>query len=138
MRQDLADLSNFEPDLSQFKEDLRPSHLYLISRMYTTGCGNFPLKSMSVLPDPCPLPDKTKKRSLNEKEKLIYAPMAGVGGIVYDKASHCFCLFVCCFDVVTIAPMAELSTTRQAIVLFVCWFVCLLFDVVTIAVGGIV
>ena len=40
---------------------------------------------MSVLPDPCPLPDKTKKRSLSDKEKLIYAPMAGVGGIMYDK-----------------------------------------------------
>lgn len=38
-----------------------------------------------VLPDPCPLPDKSKKRSLNESEKMIYAPMAGVGGIVYDK-----------------------------------------------------
>ena len=40
---------------------------------------------MTLLPDPCPLPEKLKKRSLNEKEKLIYAPMAGVGGIVYDK-----------------------------------------------------
>lgn len=50
-----------------------------------TGCGNFSLGPMSVLPDPCPLPDKTKRRSLNEKEKLIFAPMSGVGGIVYDK-----------------------------------------------------
>ncbi len=49
------------------------------------GCGDFPLASVSVLPDPCPLPEKLKKRSLSEKEKLIYAPMAGVGGIVYDK-----------------------------------------------------
>jgi len=43
------------------------------------------LSSIALLADPCPLPDKLKKRSLNEKEKLIYAPMAGVGGIVYDK-----------------------------------------------------
>lgn len=49
------------------------------------GCGDFALNSVSTLPDPCPLPDKLKKRSLNEKEKLIYAPMTGVGGIVYDK-----------------------------------------------------
>ena len=49
------------------------------------GCGDFTLRSTSLLPDPCPLPDKTKKRSLNEKEKLIYGPMAGVGGIMYDK-----------------------------------------------------
>ena len=53
--------------------------------MLFTGCGDFHLSSVSVLPDPCPLPEKQKKRSLNEKEKLIYAPMAGVGGIVYDK-----------------------------------------------------
>jgi hypothetical protein len=31
------------------------------------------------------LPDKLKKRSLVEKEKLVYAPFSGVGGIVYDK-----------------------------------------------------
>ena len=43
------------------------------------------MKEISLLPDPCPLPDKEKKRSLNEKEKLLYAPMCGVGGVVYDK-----------------------------------------------------
>ena len=43
------------------------------------------LSSVTLLPDPCPLPEKLKKRSLNEREKLIYAPMTGVGGIVYDK-----------------------------------------------------
>ncbi len=59
---------------------------------YWIGCGDFSLNSMSVLPDPCPLPDKLKKRSLNEKEKLIYAPMSGVGGIVYDKVGR---LVVC-------------------------------------------
>lgn len=40
---------------------------------------------MSFLPDPCPLPEAIKKRALNEKERMIYAPMAGVGGVVYDK-----------------------------------------------------
>ena len=49
------------------------------------GCGDFSLTSLTLLPDPCPLPDKLKKRSLNEKEKLIYAPMSGVGGVLYDK-----------------------------------------------------
>ena len=43
------------------------------------------MKEMSYLHDPCPLPDKERKRSLNQKERLIYAPMSGVGGIVYDK-----------------------------------------------------
>jgi ribosome biogenesis protein BMS1 len=43
------------------------------------------LDDVSLLKDPCPLPDKEKKRSLNEKERMVYAPMSGVGGIVYDK-----------------------------------------------------
>ena len=40
---------------------------------------------MDALPDPCPLPSTVKKRGLNEKERLIYAPMADVGGLLYDK-----------------------------------------------------
>ena len=64
-------------------------HLWLNGNYisFSLGCGDFSLSSVSSLPDPCPLPDKLKKRSLNEKEKLIYAPMTGVGGIVYDKVS---------------------------------------------------
>ena len=58
------------------------------------GCGDFSLSSVSSLPDPCPLPDKLKKRSLNEKEKLIYAPMTGVGGIVYDKVKISIYMYV--------------------------------------------
>nr|XP_054769172.1 ribosome biogenesis protein BMS1 homolog [Lytechinus pictus] len=55
------------------------------SSIHIPGCGDFPIRDVSFLSDPCPLPDKEKKRSLNEKERLIYAPMSGVGGIVYDK-----------------------------------------------------
>lgn len=40
---------------------------------------------MTFLPDPCPTPQMEKRRSLNKRERLIYAPMSGVGGIVYDK-----------------------------------------------------
>lgn len=43
------------------------------------------MSEVNFLPDPCPLPDAQKKRALNEKERLLYAPMAGVGGVVYDK-----------------------------------------------------
>ncbi|CAG0879328.1 unnamed protein product [Darwinula stevensoni] len=31
------------------------------------------------------IPGTRKKRSLNEKERIIYAPMSGVGGLLYDK-----------------------------------------------------
>lgn len=49
------------------------------------GVGDFSVSDISFLPDPCPLPEVLKKRALNEKERLLYAPMAGVGGVVYDK-----------------------------------------------------
>lgn len=54
----------------------------LLSR---TGVGDFQVTDINFLPDPCPLPDAQKKRGLNEKERLLYAPLAGVGGLVYDK-----------------------------------------------------
>jgi ribosome biogenesis protein BMS1 len=40
---------------------------------------------MSSLADPCPLPSSAKKRGLRDKEKLFYAPMSGLGDLVYDK-----------------------------------------------------
>lgn len=49
------------------------------------GVGDFQVADVNFLPDPCSLPDAQKKRALNEKERLLYAPMAGVGGLVYDK-----------------------------------------------------
>ena len=53
--------------------------------IHIPGCGDFVIKDISFVSDPCPLPDKEKRRSLNEKERLIYAPMGGIGGLVYDK-----------------------------------------------------
>ncbi|CAM1331974.1 BMS1 (predicted), partial [Pycnogonum litorale] len=63
----------------------RGGHFKNKTSVHIPGCGDFQIHDISFLPDPCPLPDKEKRRSLNEKEKLIYAPMSGVGGIVYDK-----------------------------------------------------
>ena len=40
---------------------------------------------MTALPDPCPLPGKQRKKGLNDKERLVYAPMADVGGLLFDK-----------------------------------------------------
>lgn len=55
------------------------------SSVHIPGCGDLRIKDVSFLPDPCPLPEQLKKRSLVEKERLVYAPFSGVGGIVYDK-----------------------------------------------------
>lgn len=57
----------------------------MLSFIFSAGVGDFQVSDVNFLPDPCPLPDAQKKRALNEKERLLYAPMAGVGGVVYDK-----------------------------------------------------
>ncbi|XP_041829194.1 ribosome biogenesis protein BMS1 homolog isoform X2 [Melanotaenia boesemani] len=64
---------------------LRGTHLKNKGQVHVPGVGDFQVNDVNFLPDPCPLPDAQKKRALNEKERLLYAPMAGVGGLVYDK-----------------------------------------------------
>ncbi|XP_053684524.1 ribosome biogenesis protein BMS1 homolog [Sabethes cyaneus] len=53
--------------------------------VHIAGLGDTRIEELNALPDPCPLPSTEKKRNLLEKERLLYAPMSGVGGIVYDK-----------------------------------------------------
>lgn len=53
--------------------------------VHVAGLGDLRIHELSALPDPCPLPSREKKRNLLEKERLLYGPMSGVGGIVYDK-----------------------------------------------------
>ena len=53
--------------------------------IHIPGCGDYSVRDMQHLADPCPTPDNVKKRSLSQKERMVYAPMSGVGGIVYDK-----------------------------------------------------
>ena len=53
-------------------------------KCHIPGVGDSIIHSVEALSDPCPLPDKVKK-SLSEKQKVIYAPMSDVAGIMYDK-----------------------------------------------------
>ncbi|CDW55052.1 ribosome biogenesis protein bms1 [Trichuris trichiura] len=53
--------------------------------LFKKGVGDYPIGEISFLPDPCPLPSHEKRRALDEREKIIYAPFCGVGGILYDK-----------------------------------------------------
>ncbi|KAE9556697.1 hypothetical protein FO519_000103 [Halicephalobus sp. NKZ332] len=64
---------------------VRGTHLKNHSSVHIPGIGDLKVKDVSALPDPCPLPSQRAKRSLNEKERMIYAPFSGLGGIVYDK-----------------------------------------------------
>lgn len=47
--------------------------------------GDYNLAGVMGLPDPCPLPSAAKKKGLRDKEKLFYAPMSGLGDLLYDK-----------------------------------------------------
>ena len=78
------------------------------TKVHIAGVGDFPISQVEKLPDPCPTPgyqqklddyerekmkeegntagvvSKRRKR-LDDKDKLIYAPMSDVGGILMDK-----------------------------------------------------
>lgn len=43
------------------------------------------MAGITSLADPCPLPSAAKKKGLRDKEKLFYAPMSGLGDLLYDK-----------------------------------------------------
>lgn len=63
--------------------------------VHVPGIGDLKVERVESLPDPCPTPyfqqaqekaEGTKKRKrLGEKQKVIYAPMSDVGGVLVDK-----------------------------------------------------
>ncbi|KAI3983961.1 hypothetical protein MKX01_035088, partial [Papaver californicum] len=53
--------------------------------VHIAGVGDFPLAGVTSLADPCPLPSAAKKKGLRDKERLFYAPMSGLGDLLYDK-----------------------------------------------------
>ncbi|KAJ2731157.1 Glycoside hydrolase 2 (Mannanase, beta-galactosidase) [Coemansia sp. BCRC 34962] len=63
---------------------LRGTHMKGRDRMHIPGAGDYQIDQAETLPDPCPIPDKERKR-LDERHKLIYAPMSEVNGVMYDK-----------------------------------------------------
>ncbi|CAG8503303.1 7604_t:CDS:10, partial [Diversispora eburnea] len=64
---------------------LRGTNMKSNMKVHIPGVNDQYLSDITILPDPCPLPDNKIRRSLSEKHKLIYAPMSDVGGVMYDK-----------------------------------------------------
>uniref|UniRef100_A0A915LWA4 Bms1-type G domain-containing protein n=1 Tax=Meloidogyne javanica TaxID=6303 RepID=A0A915LWA4_MELJA len=64
---------------------VRGVHIKNHSAVHIAGLGDVLINNISILPDPCPLPENQKKRSLNEREQIIYAPFSGLGGLVFDQ-----------------------------------------------------
>ncbi|KAL2811026.1 hypothetical protein BJX63DRAFT_293960 [Aspergillus granulosus] len=65
------------------------------ARVHVPGVGDLTVSGIEALPDPCPTPymdqqiakttGKSSKRRLGEKQKLLFAPMSDVGGVLVDK-----------------------------------------------------
>ncbi|KAG4973892.1 hypothetical protein JHK87_030713 [Glycine soja] len=64
---------------------LRGCNLKMGNKVHIAGVGDYSLAVVTALPDPCPLPSAAKKKGLRDKEKLFYAPMSGLGDLLYDK-----------------------------------------------------
>ncbi|XP_014494083.1 ribosome biogenesis protein BMS1 homolog [Vigna radiata var. radiata] len=64
---------------------LRGCNLKKGNKVHIAGVGDYSLTAITALPDPCPLPSAAKKKGLRDKEKLFYAPMSGLGDLLYDK-----------------------------------------------------
>ncbi|KAG9138788.1 hypothetical protein Leryth_007419 [Lithospermum erythrorhizon] len=64
---------------------LRGCNLKKGTRVHIAGVGDYSLAGITALADPCPLPSAAKKKGLRDKEKLFYAPMSGLGDLLYDK-----------------------------------------------------
>ena len=65
------------------------------ARVHVPGVGDLTVSMIESLPDPCPTPfmdqaiakatGKSKRQRLGEKQKLLFAPMSDVGGVLVDK-----------------------------------------------------
>ncbi|WFD34109.1 Glycoside hydrolase 2 (Mannanase, beta-galactosidase) [Malassezia cuniculi] len=66
---------------------LRGTNLRMRQQVHIPGVGDLAIQSIEALTDPCPLPtmESEKRRKLNDKAKLIHAPMSDVGGVMFDK-----------------------------------------------------
>ncbi|KAF2154370.1 DUF663-domain-containing protein [Myriangium duriaei CBS 260.36] len=67
----------------------------LNARVHIPGVGDLNVSEIEALPDPCPTPflqtamenatGKKGRKRLGDKQKLIFAPMSDVGGVLVDK-----------------------------------------------------
>ena len=65
------------------------------AKVHIPGVGDIDVAKIEALPDPCPTPyleqaiakatGKAVRKRLGEKQKVLYAPMSDVGGVLIDK-----------------------------------------------------
>eukprot|EP00762_Andalucia_godoyi_P000551 ANDGO_05255.mRNA.1 Ribosome biogenesis protein bms1 len=64
---------------------VRGTYLRPTQRIHIPGAGDFSMDRVVAIEDPCMLPDQIKRRSLNQKERRIYAPMSDMGELAFDQ-----------------------------------------------------
>ena len=64
---------------------VRGSNLKKNTRVHLIGVGDFNISEISVLPDPCPIPDREREMKSLRKEALLFAPLANVGVVSFDS-----------------------------------------------------
>ncbi|EEC51214.1 ribosome biogenesis protein BMS1 [Phaeodactylum tricornutum CCAP 1055/1] len=65
---------------------VRGTHLKPNMKVHVIGVGDYIMADVSVLPDPCPIPDKEQERTtLKKKDSLLFAPLSNVGAVSFDK-----------------------------------------------------
>lgn len=55
------------------------------AKVHIPGVGDFYMKEVTAMPDPCPRPQKKAKQQLSNEDKMIYCPMADLGIVSYDR-----------------------------------------------------
>jgi ribosome biogenesis protein BMS1 len=64
---------------------VRGTNLKANSRLHLIGVGDYNISEISVLPDPCPVPDRDREMKSLRKEALLFAPLANVGVVTFDS-----------------------------------------------------
>lgn len=88
--EDLTDPADIEVDpvcdrSLAFYGYVRGCNLKAHQKMHLLGVGDFDINSVECLEDPCPLEQKGKRQRISQKDKKLYAPMADIGDMMYDK-----------------------------------------------------
>ncbi|KAI3706601.1 hypothetical protein L6452_24461 [Arctium lappa] len=95
VKREIHNLARFISVMKFHPLSWRTSHPYILvdrledvtppDKVHIAGVGDYNVAGVTGLADPCPLPSAAKKKGLRDKEKLFYAPMSGVGDLLYDK-----------------------------------------------------
>jgi ribosome biogenesis protein BMS1 len=97
--EDVTDPNEVEKDANcprsvTFYGYVRGTHLKPLMKVHMIGVGDFDMQNVSVLPDPCPIPEDLKKGGSGEvqrktlssrKDTLIFAPLSNIGVVTFDK-----------------------------------------------------